>query len=581
MNPHGPEPWVKHATGGSDDHSGLYLAAAYTETPPAATVAEYLAHLRRGEHRPGGTAGSSLKLARCFYSIALEFLERKRGGRDNGSRGDLVSELLRRVLDGGEAPRSWSSRVRTGAARIVLAGKAAWTPDHLSLAGEMLKAAALPASGSGSSVERRCLETANRLTEAAVAAGLDRAAEELEKAGRLAGAFRAASELVPRLTALAPYLASFHTQHKDDAFLGEIAARFPAARGVAVRPKKKAWFTDTLTEINGVARTIRETAALARRQGLDLAVVTSTSAQVPEDLPVHNFRPVREYALPEYESLPLALPPFLELLDHCERQGFTEIVLSTPGPMGLAGLAIAKLLDLPAVGIYHTDFPAYAGLLTGNPMFDHLAQSYMKWFYGACARVYAPSRAYVEALRRAGIEPERLRLLPRGVDHRLLPPRPPPAGAMARVRPLQLLPLPVRGPRVEGEEPRPAAGGVRGPARPRARRGPDRGRRRPLPRRAVPAARRPADPLHRLPPRAGLAAAYASADVFVFPSATDTFGNAVLEAHACGLPAVVADAGGPPEIVREHRSGLTFGPGSAAEPPPPWSACWWNPTCAR
>jgi glycosyltransferase involved in cell wall biosynthesis len=53
-----------------------------------------------------------------------------------------------------------------------------------------------------------------------------------------------------------------------------------------------------------------------------------------------------------------------------------------------------------------------------------------------------------------------------------------------------------------------------------------------------------------------LAEAYASADVFVFPSTTDTFGNAVLEAHACGLPAIVSDRGGPPEIVRTHNSGL-------------------------
>ena len=53
-----------------------------------------------------------------------------------------------------------------------------------------------------------------------------------------------------------------------------------------------------------------------------------------------------------------------------------------------------------------------------------------------------------------------------------------------------------------------------------------------------------------------LATAYASADVFVFPSTTDTFGNAVLEAQACGLPAIVTDRGGPQEIVRRCQSGL-------------------------
>jgi glycosyltransferase involved in cell wall biosynthesis len=53
-----------------------------------------------------------------------------------------------------------------------------------------------------------------------------------------------------------------------------------------------------------------------------------------------------------------------------------------------------------------------------------------------------------------------------------------------------------------------------------------------------------------------LAAAYASADVMVFPSTTDTFGNVVLEAQASGLPVIVSDLGGPAEIVRCHDSGV-------------------------
>ena len=53
-----------------------------------------------------------------------------------------------------------------------------------------------------------------------------------------------------------------------------------------------------------------------------------------------------------------------------------------------------------------------------------------------------------------------------------------------------------------------------------------------------------------------LASAYASADVFVFPSTTDTFGNVILEAQACGLPVVVSDSGGPKELVDDQANGL-------------------------
>jgi glycosyltransferase involved in cell wall biosynthesis len=53
-----------------------------------------------------------------------------------------------------------------------------------------------------------------------------------------------------------------------------------------------------------------------------------------------------------------------------------------------------------------------------------------------------------------------------------------------------------------------------------------------------------------------LARVYASADAFIFPSTTDTFGNVVLEAQASGLPVVVTDQGGPQELILPGESGL-------------------------
>src|SRR5213078_2046719 len=53
-----------------------------------------------------------------------------------------------------------------------------------------------------------------------------------------------------------------------------------------------------------------------------------------------------------------------------------------------------------------------------------------------------------------------------------------------------------------------------------------------------------------------LATAYASADIFVFPSTTDTFGNVIIEAQASGVPVVVSDSGGPKELVQDNKNGL-------------------------
>jgi glycosyltransferase involved in cell wall biosynthesis len=58
---------------------------------------------------------------------------------------------------------------------------------------------------------------------------------------------------------------------------------------------------------------------------------------------------------------------------------------------------------------------------------------------------------------------------------------------------------------------------------------------------------------------------YASADLFVFPSATDTFGNVVLEAQASGLPVIVSDEGGPRELMIDGETGMVFRAGSTGD----------------
>ena len=59
------------------------------------------------------------------------------------------------------------------------------------------------------------------------------------------------------------------------------------------------------------------------------------------------------------------------MLDYIQREKFTEIIISTPGPVGLTALLAAKMLNLQTSGIYHTDFPAirpdsYRGQLPGK-----------------------------------------------------------------------------------------------------------------------------------------------------------------------------------------------------------------------
>ena len=64
------------------------------------------------------------------------------------------------------------------------------------------------------------------------------------------------------------------------------------------------------------------------------------------NIPIKNFRPIGEFELPEYELQKLSFPPVLQMLDYVQREQFTEIIISTPGPIGLTGLLAAKMLNL-------------------------------------------------------------------------------------------------------------------------------------------------------------------------------------------------------------------------------------------
>ena len=298
-------------------------------------------------------------------------------------------------------------------------------------------------------------------------------------------------------------------------------------------------------------------------------MVTCLSTPPADDgIQLKNFLPVGEFDLPEYESQRLAVPPLLEMIAYLEQEQFSELIISTPGPLGLCALAAGRLLGLRLSGVYHTDFPRYVRHFTQDEALERITVWFMQWFYGQMDFVYAPSEYYRQHLIELGFKKQQLGLLDHGVDLELFQPskRQPDywkkygledgfhfiyVGRVSREKNLEVLLESFRSLRAR-------IAGVNlmvvgdGPLLPS---------------------------LQEHYANCGvvftgwlqgeeLAAAYASSDALVFPSTTDTFGNVVLEAHACGLPAIVSHRGGPQEIVCRNESGIvvnTSHPGALTE----------------
>jgi glycosyltransferase involved in cell wall biosynthesis len=182
--------------------------------------------------------------------------------------------------------------------------------------------------------------------------------------------------------------------------------------------------TDTLGDVNGVARFVAQTAVFAPQHGIDLHVLTSTNRAVPQRENIFKIRPRLSAPLPGYAELSVVWPRHRAVRD-CVRALAPDIIhVSTPGPMGLLGRKLAPELGVPLVGTYHTDFPQYAERLLGDESLGQLASRVGRWFYAPFDRVLVRSRVYVEPVRALGVEAHRVHALRPGIDTTFFSPRP-------------------------------------------------------------------------------------------------------------------------------------------------------------
>ncbi|MBV9009657.1 MAG: glycosyltransferase [Verrucomicrobia bacterium] len=572
LAPTHPEPWKKHFVGGSDDHGGKSFATAFTETPQAQTAAEFLQHVRAGRCGACGHGGTPLVLSHGFYNTLASFIQ-ERFHEKLGPSGALLEQMFSRFMEGRDPTQFTLREKATFIAQGVLSGKIfdLAKPANVSLWNELSRYFAQPEVKeriareveSEAEPERRAFALANTVTEQ-LAFRFFRKFVEQVSGGNLIEGMQALSAIAPLLVLLAPYIYAFHSQAPSRKWLRGIFREMTGAIPEPLRNNKRAWFTDTVEDVNGVATTIRKMTSAAHKAGADLTVVTSRREIHVSDIAIKNFAPIGEFELPEYELQKLSFPPILRMLDYIQREGFSEIIISTPGPVGLTALLAAKMLNLQTSGIYHTDFPQYVRILTDDSFLESVAWRYMRWFYGQLDTVFVNSEEYRRSWIARGFAPEKLKILPRGLDTTLFTPerrdlrfwqkfgghngsvRLLYVGRISKEKDLDTLADAYRQLRDEGV---PVQLYVVGD-------GPYvQALNAALPEAIFTGYLRGAD----------LAAAYASADIFVFPSTTDTFGNVVIEAQASGVPVIVSDVGGPKELVERNVNGLVTKSRDAAD----------------
>jgi len=326
-------------------------------------------------------------------------------------------------------------------------------------------------------------------------------------------------------------------------------------RRAAAIEVKLALVTETFPpEINGVAMTLHRLVLGLAERGHAVEVIRPCQSRhdtAATDEPFAELL-VPGWPLPGYPGLNMGLPAYRQLKNHWRVQPSDVVHVATEGPLGLTAVYAARALRRPVSSSFHTNFHAYTRHY-GVGFVRQAGFAYLRYFHNLTRCTFAPSADVVETLDAAGVR--NVRLLGRGVDTALFDParrddalraswgatpETPVAISVGRMAAEKNLPLVVetwQALRTTQPDLRLVLVGDGPCRRELAARYPD---------------------IHYAGACRGenLARHYASGDLFLFASATETFGNVITEAMASGLVVVAYDYAAARAYLRDGENGF-------------------------
>ncbi|OXS29991.1 MAG: hypothetical protein BCS36_04195 [Desulfovibrio sp. MES5] len=580
------QPWNKHFMAGSDDHSSCNIARSFTRITPVGGTdegntlpapAHLLQAVMQGNTSVNTVPATPLCFAHNLYAIGYQFYKNSTDLAQDMHYSSAL-RFAENMLTGAPElkPLSVKTRMLTLAGVLLRFGRGKRTVEK-SMQANLLEAAEqviaqfpqLQFAASETNTiqalkdlpqrEEMLTHFISEVTEKVQHVCVDAVLEDILK-GNFFNVFKLIGSIGSLYALLAPYGIGYSLFSKDRKFAESCLQHYGIQN--CMRPQMAeetaiAYFTDTYCEVNGVAKSLQITLSLAAAHNKKLDMLTcmpqgsNAFLNDPKLAPI-NFPPTGSFSMPEYPELSLHHPPALKIIQHCFTRGYTLLHSVTPGPMGLIALLAAKMLNLPIHATYHTSFPQYVYRLTDDSSLEETAWRYIFWYYNQMDAVFAPSEATRQDLIARGLQPQKIHVYPRGIDASVFTPSWQRGdlskeqqikflyvGRLSKEKSLHLLMEAFR--RVYPQVPNAVLTLVGD--------GPQFGELQKM--------------AKDLPVKftgylegESLIRAYEKADIFVFPSATDTYSRVVLEAQAAGLATIVSGVGGPKENIIPGKSGL-------------------------
>jgi len=423
IEPYGETPWRKTLTGGSDDHSGLFAASAFTLAGGDGTAGGFAHAVAAGDCEPGGADGDARLLAHSIYAASFW----------------RIREILR--LDETAPRRRAVGLLHKGFGRIgrdvpvlekALRGVRSMAPglyrddDPRGPAWEALLAREIGGliedpdginAVDARELNRRLFVVAQQLADDVVGLHLRSLLDPAARPG-LKRALQSAYAVGMVNFLELPYYIAWWVQSRDRALQEQLRAYFLGERRhglrekVAVLSEGRCGPAAVATHEPGAAPATasRPAAGGAGWPGIDVRLITCAATDAPSDDAAVTFRALAWRPSLNGDGPKWVVPPVIEIIDYIEEEGFSAVHTDSFSGQGLVALAAARFLHLPLTGA--VDPTELSRAAAGGGLSQRLRRRYRLWFYGHLDEAYAPTREAARALVAGGLSPERVTVVP-------------------------------------------------------------------------------------------------------------------------------------------------------------------------
>jgi glycosyltransferase involved in cell wall biosynthesis len=554
IEPMSATPWEKGFTGGSDDHAGLFIGHTATTSNASHTMQGFIQSIKDKRTHCQGRCNDYKSFAFSIYKIFCDFSAHT----GKTAPGGLIQFINSLVFEEKQSRlKRWitfrkvkkGTQVKDKIMLTFLEDVYNWSHNsHLDVDTKM----------------ENIYNSMGLLLDEFFKLPLTSLEEDLFK-GDIGRLMKNLIVSLPAFFISIPFFSSLKHLSHDRVLLSELGQRYNGHKGL--QPCHTLWFTDTFNDLNGVSVTLERFCKESAQRGLNLTFVTcrkteGLKAELLDNLMVlpsiHTITPHF------YDSYSMNFPSLLTSMAQIYQSRPHRIVVSTPGPVGILGMVMAKILNIECVTIYHTDFAAQAASLFHDEALTGLVQSAINRFYAFSTHIKVPTLEYMRILEEQGYPSEKMSLFRRGMTVPSVNNEKQGKDRFKELHGIQSGLTLLWAGRVSRDKNIDFLMQVWTEARKTHENitlilcgdGPD-----------LPELKEQFlsfDRVHFMGRVSSevLQQFYDIADLFVFPSITDTFGMVILEAQASGVPALVSNIGGPQEIILDGETGSVLEVGS-------------------